>query len=138
MAAPVHQDKESGSEFVKLTDIIDWPFNPRKTFDDEKLNELADAIRLCPAGLLNPIIVRPHPNVKGKFQGVRGQRRWLAHQRLGLKEIRASIRDLNDDECWVVAIQDNLKPKAGEVSSAWSGEPVTPMELACAIKAWQT
>ena len=55
------------------------PFNPRKTFDEKALDELAASIRR--EGVVQPAIVRPHPQVDGRFELVAGERRWLASKR---------------------------------------------------------
>lgn len=77
---------------------------PRKQFDPEALQELADSI--ATVGLLNPILVRP--NGAG-FEIVHGERRWRACQLAGLETIRAEVRELDDETAFLIAFTENLQ-----------------------------
>ena len=81
------------------------PGQPRKSFDETELNELASSIRTH--GVLQPILVRPIPG--GKFEIVAGERRWRAAQRAGLHTIPAVVRDLNEVEVLEIAIVENVQ-----------------------------
>jgi ParB family chromosome partitioning protein len=81
------------------------PFNPRKTFDENTLDELAASIR--EAGVVQPAIVRPHPQSEGRFELVAGERRWLASKRAEKDALPAIVRKLNDRQVWEIQIIEN-------------------------------
>ena len=80
--------------------------NPRKTFNDADLAELANSIRA--KGLVQPIIVRPDP-VRGGYEIVAGERRWRAAQRASLHTVTVIIRDLSDQEVAEFALIENVQ-----------------------------
>lgn len=101
---------------VKISEIRPSPTNPRKTFADESIRELADTISSM--GLLQPLLVRPRGKVnhqpffnRGSSQWenvdwweiIDGERRYRAMKLLNLKEVRVSVRNLTDRE--VLAVQ---------------------------------
>jgi ParB family chromosome partitioning protein len=77
---------------------------PRKRFEEKKLEELAASIR--EKGVLEPILVRHDGS---KYRIVAGERRWRAAQRAGLKEIPAVVRDATDREAFEIALVENLQ-----------------------------
>ncbi len=77
---------------------------PRKSFDEKRLEELAASIR--EHGVIEPILVRRHGD---GYRIVAGERRWRAAQRAGLKEIPAIVREANDREAFEVALVENLQ-----------------------------
>ncbi|MBI1403937.1 MAG: ParB/RepB/Spo0J family partition protein [Porphyrobacter sp.] len=91
---------------VALANIRPLPGNPRKHFDDAALDELAASI--ASRGVIQPIIVRPHPEGSG-YQLVAGERRWRAAQRARLHEIPALVRQLSDREVMALALIENLQ-----------------------------
>jgi ParB family chromosome partitioning protein len=89
-------------------DLLDPnPFQPRMNFDDEMLSDLAESIRT--QGILQPILVRPHPEVPGRFQIIAGERRWRAAGIAGLHEIPVICRELTDVESAAAALIENLQ-----------------------------
>lgn len=91
-------------QLIKM-DMIDRPVKiSRELIDPERIRELAESIR--ESTLLQPIILRPS---NGRFEIVAGDRRYLAHKLLNLKEIKAIIRDLDDHETIVVRGIENLQ-----------------------------
>lgn len=82
------------------------PFQPRSEFDEDSLNELAKSIGLH--GVLQPVLVR---KTKKGFQLIAGERRWLAAQRAGLKEVPCRVMKLADREVSEAAMEENLKRK---------------------------
>jgi ParB family chromosome partitioning protein len=82
-------------------------FNPRKDFAEQDLAELAESIRT--KGLVQPIIVRPHPEDAQAFEIVAGERRWRASQKAGLHSVPVIIRDLSDREMLELAIIENVQ-----------------------------
>ena len=77
---------------------------PRKHFDQVALQELAESIQ--EVGLLNPVLVRT--NGSG-YELVHGERRWRASQIAGMETIRAEIRDLTDEQAFLIAFTENLQ-----------------------------
>ena len=94
-------------------------FNPRKHFDESKLQELADDIKH--RGLIQPIVVRPEPCNDGEFQLVAGERRWRAAQIAGVTEILSVVRECTLTEAMEMAVAENEKREgvsAGEEALA--------------------
>ena len=108
---PVSRSKEpendSGEERVKYLSIHNVKPNsnqPRKTFDEDKIAELADSIR--ENGIIQPIIVRK----KGRsYEIVAGERRWRAAIKADLKEIPCIVRDISDEQNMLLAIIENMQ-----------------------------
>ena len=90
-----------------IADLTRNPFQPRQSFKEEKLEELANSIRKN--GIIQPIAVRPSKSSTGKYEIVAGERRWLAAQRAGLHEIPVTILNLSDVESLEVAIVENIQ-----------------------------
>lgn len=80
------------------------PGQPRKRFDDAKLEELAASIR--EHGVVEPILVRRDG---ARYRIVAGERRWRAAQRAGLREIPAILREASDREAFELALVENLQ-----------------------------
>src|SRR5258706_9966817 len=78
---------------VPLAELVESTTNPRKTFDEERLEELAESIRS--KGVLSPLLTR---KVNGHFEIVSGARRYRAAQRAGLREAPVCIVVLTDAE----------------------------------------
>ena len=83
------------------------PEQPRRRFGEEELASLADSI--SKKGILQPILVRPDPNVDGRYQIVAGERRWRAAQRARLHEVPVIVRSLDDLETLEIAIIENVQ-----------------------------
>lgn len=83
------------------------PRNPRKSFDDEALDELTQSIR--EKGIVQPLFVRPTPGGQTQFEIIAGERRWRAAQRAGLAEVPVFVAELNDREALEVAIIENVQ-----------------------------
>ena len=81
------------------------PNNPRKTFREEELEDLARSIR--EKGLLQPLVVRQRDD--GEYEIVAGERRWRASQRAGLHELPVLIRELSDGETLEIALIENIQ-----------------------------
>lgn len=82
------------------------PLQPRKDFDPEALQELADSLRK--QGVLQPLIVRP-ALTEGEYEIVAGERRWRAAQLANIHRVPAVIRSLTDQEVLEVAIIENIQ-----------------------------
>ncbi len=103
---------------VKLDDLRPNPYQPRKIFDEDSLNELAASIK--EHGVFQPIIVKK--SIKG-YDIIAGERRVKASKIAGLTEIPAIVRDFNDEEMMEIALLENLER-----------ENLTPLEEAEAYK----
>lgn len=80
---------------------------PRRTFGEDALEELAQSIR--EKGVIQPLIVRPHPTETGQFEIVAGERRWRAAQRAQLHDVPVLVREFDDTEVLEVAIIENVQ-----------------------------
>lgn len=83
------------------------PDQPRKTFGQAELAELAESIR--DKGVLQPILVRPHPHEDGVWQIIAGERRWRAAQLARLAQVPVIVRDMDDVAVFEVAIIENVQ-----------------------------
>jgi ParB family chromosome partitioning protein len=81
-------------------------YQPRKVFNDEKLQELAESIKHH--GLAQPIIVSPSM-IPGEFELIAGERRWRATKLAGLKEVTAVVRHASDKEKFHLALIENIQ-----------------------------
>lgn len=90
---------------LPLSEIVPNKDQPRKTFDEAALDELADSIRQH--GILQPLLVRPIAT--GGYQLVAGERRWRASKRAGLKDVPVVVKELSDTETMEIAIIENLQ-----------------------------
>ena len=96
---------ELSTSTLPINDIIPNKEQPRKTFDEAALGELADSI--AQHGVLQPLLVRPLPT--GGYQLVAGERRWRASRIAGLKEVPVIVKELTDTEAMQLAIIENLQ-----------------------------
>lgn len=92
---------------VPIEQIMANPDQPRRQFDPEALKELAESLKS--RGVLQPLIVRPHPGDSDMYQIVAGERRWRAAQMAQLHELPVIVRDLTDTEVLEVAIIENIQ-----------------------------
>ncbi len=96
--------EEGGVLYVDLNDIKPNAAQPRKVFDEEKLEELAASIRQH--GLIQPIVLRK----LGKgYEIVAGERRWRAARIAGLKEVPCIVKELTEEENMLLAIVENMQ-----------------------------
>lgn len=100
-------DTEDNNEVVsiKISQIEPNRRQPRRSFDEEALQELAQSI--SEHGVLQPILVRPQ--IYGGYQIVAGERRYRASRIAGLTEIPAIVRELSDSETMQIALIENLQ-----------------------------
>jgi len=92
-------------EIISITDIQKNPYQPRKEFDREKLDELAQSIK--ENGVIQPIIVRQSPVIG--YEILAGERRYRASLLAGLTSIPAVVKQLSDQEMIVQSIIENLQ-----------------------------
>lgn len=98
--------EESSKDTVEINidDIRSNPYQPRKTFDTETLNELAKSIEQY--GIIQPVIVKK--SIKG-YELIAGERRTKAAKIAGLTKIPAIIKDFNDQEMMEIALIENIQ-----------------------------
>ena len=98
---------EGEQRMLPVAQLRSSRFNPRKDFAEQDLAELAESIRT--KGLVQPIVVRPHPEDSQAYEIVAGERRWRASQRAGIHTVPVIIRDLSDREMLELAIIENVQ-----------------------------
>lgn len=97
--------KSESTVKIKLVDIHANPYQPRKVFDEQAIDELAESIKLH--GVFTPILVRNRLN--GGYELIAGERRYRAAKKAGLSDIPAIIHDFNDTEMMEIAILENIQ-----------------------------
>lgn len=95
---------------VRVSAIVPNPLQPRRTFTDDELGELAKSIQAN--GLLQPLVVRPSPAVPDRFELVAGERRFRAISQLGWDDVPVLIREASDETLLVLALVENLQREA--------------------------
>ena len=98
--------KAAGIRMMQVAHIQPNPDQPRRHFDETALDELAASI--AARGLIQPIVVRPHPH-NSAYQIVAGERRWRAAQRARLHDVPVIIRELSDADTIELAIVENIQ-----------------------------
>ena len=101
------ETKKGAGEMIKISSIEPRRDQPRKTFDRESLEQLAESIQKY--GVLQPIIVRPNPTVNDSYEIIAGERRWRASKLCGLDEIPAVVLNGDDLKTAQVAIIENIQ-----------------------------
>jgi ParB family chromosome partitioning protein len=96
-----------GTREIPIELIRPNPGQPRIQFDQDEMEDLAASIRRT--GVLQPILLRPHPGAPGEYQIVAGERRWRAAQKAGLAAVPAVVRALGDVETLEAALIENLQ-----------------------------
>jgi ParB family chromosome partitioning protein len=82
-------------------------YQPRRRFDGEAISALVDSVK--EKGILQPLVVRPHPDETGMYEIVAGERRWRAAQGAKLHEVPVVVRELADREALELALVENLQ-----------------------------
>nr|WP_284038377.1 ParB/RepB/Spo0J family partition protein [Staphylococcus aureus] len=100
----ITKTKDEQNKQIDISDIKPNPYQPRKTFDENHLNDLADSIKQY--GILQPIVLRK--TVQGYYIVV-GERRFRASKIAGLKYVSAIIKDLTDEDMMELAVIENLQ-----------------------------
>ncbi|SFI70207.1 ParB/RepB/Spo0J family partition protein [Thermoflavimicrobium dichotomicum] len=103
---------------VGIDELRPNPYQPRKHFDDEALNELSESIKQH--GIIQPLVVRK--SIRG-YEIVAGERRFQAAKRLDLKKVPVVVRELNDNQMMEIALVENLQR-----------EDLNPIEIAHAYE----
>ena len=103
----VLEAKKAAAESIRLSDVEPRRDQPRKTFDREALETLADSIAAY--GVLQPIIVRKNPVSDDTYEIIAGERRWRAAKMAGLTEIPAVVFDGDELKAAQVALIENIQ-----------------------------
>ena len=101
------ESKKGAGEMIRISSIEPRRDQPRKTFERESLEQLAESIQKY--GVLQPIIVRPNQIIDDTYEIIAGERRWRAAKLAGLDEIPAVILDGDDLKIAQVSIIENIQ-----------------------------
>ncbi|MDB4982629.1 MAG: ParB family protein [Myxococcales bacterium] len=104
-AATPARSTGDGLRTLSIEDVHPAPGQPRKSFDDARLDELAASIRT--QGIIQPLVVRIREG--GGYELIAGERRWRAAQRAGLHEVPAVVRDVAGKRAFEMALVENLQ-----------------------------
>lgn len=99
-----HEKNGEGVTMVKITKVEPNREQPRKNFDEDSLQELADSIKQF--GLLQPLLVQDRST---HYEIVAGERRWRAAKLAGLKEVPVIVRNLTDQEIVEISLIENIQ-----------------------------
>lgn len=100
----VKEDKNAQETVVKITMVEPNRKQPRKNFDEDALQELADSIKQF--GLIQPILVQDR---KDHYEIIAGERRWRAAKMAGLKEVPVLIRSYSEQEIMEISLIENIQ-----------------------------
>ena len=92
---------------LPISDIIPNKYQPRKKFDEENLQDLANSIK--ERGVIQPIIVRKSSTENSKYEIIAGERRWISAQKAGLHEIPVVVTEADDLKSLEFAIVENVQ-----------------------------
>ena len=102
---PRTEPKQENSQFeVAVEKIAPSPLQPRRVFDEAKIEELASSIRN--QGIIQPLVVRPNGE---QFELIAGERRWRAAMKAGLSRVPVVVRNATDHEVLQLALVENLQ-----------------------------
>ena len=134
--SPEASAEPSGQTTVPLEEIHPGRHQPRRSFHEESLAELARSIKA--QGMMQPVLLRPRP--QGGYELVAGERRWRAAGLAGLQSVPASIKEVTDQQASVMALIENiqredLKPldEAGALQRLHDEFGLTHQEVADAV-----
>ena len=102
-----NSESQTLEKLVPVEKIYPNPNQPRKSFQEEKLIELANSIKT--KGIVQPLIVRKKKGTKESFEIVAGERRWRAAQRAQIHELPVIIKEFTDIEVLEIAIIENVQ-----------------------------
>ena len=105
-------EEAAGTSLTGLAEIpVEWinsgPWQPRRRFDNDALADLAASVKQ--KGIVQPILVRPHPKAKQRYELIAGERRWRAAQLAKLHMVPAIVRDMSDSDAYEIALIENIQ-----------------------------
>ena len=109
---PTASDREAmapakGTRNVPIDQIYPGWFQPRRNFDETEMNALVESI--AAQGILQPLLVRPHPKFAGAYEILAGERRWRAAQRAHLHDVPVLVKEIGDREALEIALVENIQ-----------------------------
>jgi ParB family transcriptional regulator, chromosome partitioning protein len=104
---PAAAERPRGARRLPTGSLRPNPHNPRRTFSDAELDELAASLR--ERGIIQPIVVRQTRGATGDYEIIAGERRWRAAQRAGLHEVPVVVIEATDAEALQLAIIENVQ-----------------------------
>ena len=87
---------------VSVASLEPGPFQPRRHFDTEGLDQLAESLKA--SGMIQPILARPDPERPGIYQIIAGERRWRAAQRARLHDVPVIVQEMDDQTALEIAL----------------------------------
>ncbi|MEF8941802.1 MAG: ParB/RepB/Spo0J family partition protein [Desulfohalobiaceae bacterium] len=106
-ATSVSDETDSGYQFLDLDNLDPNPNQPRKTFTEESLQELAQSIKK--QGLLQPLLVRPSQHDSGRYEIIAGERRWRASYQAEMRQVPVIVSEISDSEAMILGLMENLQ-----------------------------
>jgi ParB family chromosome partitioning protein len=103
----VHVERPRGQRKVPIEFLKPNPRNPRRSFSDAELAELANSIKQH--GVIQPIVARPVRGAQDRYEIIAGERRWRAAQAAGLHEVPVVPLDVSDSDALEIAIIENVQ-----------------------------
>ncbi|MDH5748013.1 MAG: ParB/RepB/Spo0J family partition protein [Rhodospirillales bacterium] len=100
-------DKLRSTKEVPIEHLHPGRYQPRHSMNDEHIRELAQSI--AEKGVLQPLLVRRHPDIANEYEIVAGERRWRAAQQARVHQVPVVIKDLDDKETLEIALVENLQ-----------------------------
>ncbi|MEE9317495.1 MAG: ParB/RepB/Spo0J family partition protein [Rhodospirillales bacterium] len=105
--ATVGEQGLKGSRQVPVERLHPGRYQPRHSMDEEKIEELAQSVR--ENGILQPLLVRRHPDKDDAYEIIAGERRWRAAQMAKVHEVPVVVRELSDQEALEIGLVENLQ-----------------------------
>ncbi len=105
--ATVGEQGLKGSRLVPVERLHPGRYQPRHSMDEEKIEELAQSVR--ENGILQPLLVRRHPDENDAYEIIAGERRWRAAQMAKVHEVPVVVRELNDQQALEIGLVENLQ-----------------------------
>src|SRR6476619_3460642 len=102
-----HVDRPRNQRKVPIEFLKPNPRNPRRTFSDTELGELANSVKQH--GVIQPIVVRPVRGAQDRYEIIAGERRWRASQLAGLHEVPIVPVDVSDSDALAIMIIENVQ-----------------------------
>ena len=103
----VSPDRQPPGKTVPIGFLRAGRFQPRRRFDDDALRALADSIR--EKGILQPLLVRRHPDAATTYEIIAGERRWRAAQLAQLHDVPVVVKELDDRAALEIALVENIQ-----------------------------
>jgi len=120
-AAAPSAAKGAASRTLRVDQLHPGRFQPRQNFSEDEMKALVESV--VAQGILQPLLVRPHPEIAGAFEILAGERRWRAAQRARLHDVPVLVKEIADREALEIALVENIQR-----------QDLTPLEEALGYK----